>query len=107
MSVSPLQKRTNPSPVPGPSTLTCTSGFCPENSSATRFEIGSTVDDPETVIEPDKAPPPVAPVVPVLPLAPALLSDPPHAAAISEKASTPAAMPAQFRALRILRPSSS
>ncbi len=44
---------------------------------------------PDTVIDPER-PPPVAPVEPVLPLSPALSSSPPQAAAISERASTPA-----------------
>src|SRR5512132_3598502 len=59
--VSPLQNRTKPSVVPGPSTLICTAGFCAENCSATSWLIGSTVDDPETLTDPEtplELPPP-------------------------------------------------
>ena len=51
-SVSPSQKSTMPSEVPGPSTLIATSGFNAEKASATRAEIGSTVEDPLTAIVP-------------------------------------------------------
>src|SRR5215217_867483 len=60
--VSPLQNSTNPSVVPGPSTFTSTSGFSPENPSATRLLIGRTVEDPETLTDPDRfsdPPPPL------------------------------------------------
>ena len=50
MSVSPLQNSSNPSPVPGPSTLNPTSGLVSLKISATTDEIGSTVDDPEITI---------------------------------------------------------
>jgi len=53
MSVSPAQNSLKPSPVPGPSTVTDTSGATSSNSSATRIEIGSTVDEPEMFTEPD------------------------------------------------------
>ena len=52
MSVSPAQNSLKPSPVPGPSTVTDTSGAMSSNSSATRIEIGSTVDEPEMNTEP-------------------------------------------------------
>src|SRR6266545_516085 len=52
MSVSPLQKRAKPSPVPGPSTVYSTSGFAAWKSSATMLVIGSTVDEPEMVSVP-------------------------------------------------------
>ena len=55
MSVSPSQNSLNPSPVPGPSTVTETSGATSSNSSATRIEIGSTVEEPEMVTLPDTA----------------------------------------------------
>src|SRR6185503_213340 len=50
-----LQKRANPSPVPGPSTVYSTSGFRAWKSSATRLVIGSTVDEPEIVSVPETA----------------------------------------------------
>ena len=52
MSISPLQKSSKPSPVPGPSTLIATSGFVSLKISATTDEIGSTVEEPEIVIDP-------------------------------------------------------
>ena len=53
MSVSPSQNRTNPSPVPGPSTVIETSEDTSSlKSSATRLVIGSTVEEPEIVIVP-------------------------------------------------------
>src|SRR5215204_5245900 len=52
MSVSPAQNVLNPSPVPGPVTVKLKSGFDSLISSATAVEIGSTVDEPETVIVP-------------------------------------------------------
>ena len=55
ISVSLLQKSSNPSPVPGPSTLIATSGFVSLKISATKDEIGCTVDDPEIVIDPVRA----------------------------------------------------
>ena len=57
MSVSPAQNRANPSPVPGPSTEMFTSGSTSLNSSWTRTEIGSTVDEPEITMSPDRPPP--------------------------------------------------
>src|SRR5436309_962447 len=68
-SVFPSQKRANPSPVPGPSTLICTSGFFEENFSATSEEIGWTVEDPETTTEPVNPPLPPLPEPLPLPLA--------------------------------------
>ncbi len=56
MSVSSLQKRLKPSPVPGPSILELKPGLASVKSSATLVEIGSTVDEPETMIEPVTAP---------------------------------------------------
>jgi hypothetical protein len=47
-SVSPLQKRSKPSPVPGPSTVIATSSTSRTSCSATRAEIGSTVEEPDT-----------------------------------------------------------
>ena len=55
MSVSPLQNNWKPSPVPGPSTVMLTSGACSLKSSWTRTEIGSTVDEPEMVMSPERA----------------------------------------------------
>ena len=57
MSVSPLQKRPKPSPVPGPSILASKPGLASVKYSATLVEIGSTVDEPDTMIEPVTAPP--------------------------------------------------
>jgi hypothetical protein len=42
-----LQKRANPSPVPGPSTVYETPGLAALKSSATMLVIGSTVEEPE------------------------------------------------------------
>ena len=53
MSVAPSQNSLKPSPVPGPSTVTDTSGATSSNSSATRIEIGSTVDEPEMFTSPE------------------------------------------------------
>ena len=78
MSVSPSQNSLNPSPVPGPSTVTDTSGATSSNSSATRIEIGSTVEDPEMVTLPDTAADSDV-------LSPPLDELPPQAAAISRK----------------------
>ena len=59
MSVSPAQNFLKPSPVPGPSTVMPTPEFAFENSSATRAEIGSTVDEPEMRMVPlEPSPPP-------------------------------------------------
>ena len=61
-SVSPAQNSLKPSPVPGPSTEISTLPFWPMKSSATRAVMGSTVDEPEMVIEPStevSAEPPV------------------------------------------------
>jgi hypothetical protein len=69
MSLSPLQNSSNPSPVPGPSTLMATSGFSSLKSSATSPVMGSTVDDPEMKR------------LPVSPAASAPPPFPPHAAA--------------------------
>jgi hypothetical protein len=67
MSVSPSQNRTNPSPVPGPSTVIETSEDTSSlKSSATRLVIGCTVEDPEIVMVPLKAVAPVAPLAPVV-----------------------------------------
>ena len=53
MSVSPSQNRTNPSPVPGPSTVIETSEDTSSlKSSATRLVIGCTVEEPEIVMVP-------------------------------------------------------
>ena len=78
MSVSPSQNSLNPSPVPGPSTVTETPGATSSNSSATRIEIGSTVEEPEMVTPPDTAADADA-------LSPPLDELPPQAAAISRK----------------------
>ena len=56
MSVSPVQNILKPSPVPGPSTVYLKSGFVAAKASATPVEIGSTVEEPETLIEPVTAP---------------------------------------------------
>ena len=50
MSVSPAQNFLKPSPVPGPSTVYLKSGLAAAKASATPVEIGSTVDEPETLI---------------------------------------------------------
>jgi hypothetical protein len=53
MSVSPAQKRSNPSLVPGPVTSIATSADTSSlNSSAISAEIGSTVEDPEMITVP-------------------------------------------------------
>src|SRR6476469_3186373 len=52
MSVSPLQNVLKPSPVPGPVTVKLKPAFDALTSSATAVEMGSTVDEPETLIEP-------------------------------------------------------
>jgi hypothetical protein len=52
MSVSPLQKVLKPSPVPGPVTVKLNPLFDSLISSATAVEMGSTVDEPETLIVP-------------------------------------------------------
>src|SRR6187455_1249580 len=57
MSVSPVQKVLKPSPVPGPVTVKLNPGFAALTSSATAVEIGSTVDEPETLIVPVMAAP--------------------------------------------------
>ena len=79
MSVSPEQNSLKPSPVPGPSTVTDTSGVTSSNSSATRIEIGSTVDEPEIFTEPEPESVVPAAGVEVSP------SSSPHAAATSDK----------------------
>src|ERR671919_634675 len=81
MSVSPLQNSSKPSPVPGPSTVISTSGFSSANNSATSELIGSTVDEPDTNIDPVSASLP--------PLPPPPLSDPPHAAPSNAAAASP------------------
>ncbi len=75
MSVSPAQNCAKPSPVPGPATEMATSAFSAANLSALPAEIGSTVDEPEIVIEFD-APLLVPP------------SPPPHAAMTIAKATS-------------------
>src|SRR4029079_4241557 len=49
MSVSPLQKVLKPSPVPGPVTVKLNPAFDALTSSATAVEMGSTVEEPETL----------------------------------------------------------
>ena len=61
MSVSPPQKSSKPSPVPGPSMVTPASGLAALNFSPTMIEIGSTVEEPETTTEPLTASPPDPP----------------------------------------------
>src|SRR3954463_14693056 len=65
MSVSPLQNVLNPSPVPGPLIVYLKSGFVSASASAAPVEVGSTVDEPETLIVPVTAPaaPPEAAVL--------------------------------------------
>lgn len=58
-SIWPSQNKAKPSPVPGPSTVTPTPGFSAWKSSATSALIGCTVDDPETVMVPDRSLSPV------------------------------------------------
>ena len=60
MSVSPAQNFLKPSPVPGPSTVKVKPGLAAAKASATPVEIGSTVDEPETLIAPVTAPPPAS-----------------------------------------------
>ena len=68
ISISPLQKSSKPSLVPGPSTAShVRADPSRELSATTRLEMGSTVDEPEIVIEPVTTPP-VAPDVPVPPV---------------------------------------
>src|SRR5215213_9107282 len=57
MSVSPAQNFLKPSPVPGPSIVYLKSGLLAASASATPVEIGSTVDEPETMMLPLTAPP--------------------------------------------------
>ena len=52
MSVSPSQNTANPSPVPGPLTVTCIAEPASSASSATFSETGWTVDDPEMFTAP-------------------------------------------------------
>src|SRR6185503_10690014 len=52
MSVSPVQNVLKPSPVPGPVTVKLKPAFDALTSSATAVEMGSTVDEPETLIVP-------------------------------------------------------
>jgi hypothetical protein len=59
MSVWPSQNSSKPSPVPGPSTAMSTLLFSPVKASAASDVIGSTVDDPEMLIEPETSPPPL------------------------------------------------
>src|SRR3954454_1062553 len=70
MSVSPAQNFLNPSPVPGPSTVYVKPELDAASASATAVEIGSTVDEPETLIEPETA----AAALPSLALSAAMLS---------------------------------
>ncbi len=98
MSVSPAQKRLKPSPVPGPSIVGLKSGFDAMNASATPVEMGSTVDEPETLIEPE-IPPPVGAEAAGDSPAPAeadglALAPPPQAA--TAKAATRASAPMRF-----------
>ena len=58
MSVDPSQNSLKPSPVPGPSTDTSAPGLTPMKSSAANAVIGSTVEDPEMMIDPFTEPPP-------------------------------------------------
>src|SRR5512132_798051 len=88
MSVCPLQNRTNPSVVPGPSTEISTPELEPWKFSATNEVIGSTVDEPEMLREPETSPPPEAPLVLELLL---------HATATSAIVSASATAPASFR----------
>ena len=96
-SVSPSQNRTKPSPVPGPSTVIWTFGDTSSlKSSATRLEIGSTVDEPEIAIVPVRSGGgTAAPVVPDPP------SSPPQAAATSDSDVTAASSTSHFLRFRI------
>jgi hypothetical protein len=53
MSAPPSQNRSNPSPVPGPSTATSTRSFWPRKASPASDDRGSTVEDPVTETEPE------------------------------------------------------
>ncbi len=101
MSVSPSQNRTNPSPVPGPSTVIETSEDTSSlKSSATRLVIGSTVEEPEIVMVPLRswAVEPLAP--PVLPVPPPL-SSLLQAAATSDSDAIAASSTSHFLRFRI------
>src|SRR5688500_9917821 len=52
MSVSPSQNSTNPSPVPGPSTVAATPEPQSSSFSPTAAEMGSTVEEPEMLTSP-------------------------------------------------------
>ena len=90
MSVSPLQNSSNPSLVPGPSTAKLTPGFCVRNFSPTSDVMGSTVDEPEMLSEPDTS----SEVSPVAP--PPSSSSPPHAAATNDSVESAATIASHF-----------
>ncbi len=107
MSVSPSQKTANPSPVPGPLTVTCTAEPASSASSATFSETGCTVDEPEMFTEPSTSvmappsPPPVVSSISSVVASSAVVVSPvssdassssssPHAAATSAKAASTA-----------------
>src|ERR687897_2918542 len=86
MSISPSQKSVNPSPVPGPSTAMLTSGFSPLKASAASDEIGSTVYEPEMLIDPETSPPPSGSEPESVPASAPASSSSPQAAAVRLKA---------------------
>ena len=90
MSDSPEQNLAKPSPVPGPSTVIAMSGLASLNSLATAAVIGSTVDEPDTKIEPPE-PPDGADVS-----FDEELSSPPQAARVTAAAATRAARCIRF-----------
>ncbi len=86
MSVSPAQNLANPSPVPGPSTDVATPGLAPSKASPTRAVIGSTVEDPDTTMLPDRSPPvPPSVVTGSSPDVVVVSPSPPHAATTSAR----------------------
>ena len=70
MSVSPLQKRVNPPPVPEMPTVTRVFGFFFWNASAAAVTYGPSVLEPSAVMVPLEALP-LAPTVPAATAAPA------------------------------------
>ena len=105
MSVSPLQKVLKPSPVPGPVTVKLKPAFDALTSSATAVEMGSTVDEPETLIVPltdaaDGSDPPDAAVVGAAALAAVLgaVDAPPFEHAVKAMVASNASAPIAVKA---------
>src|SRR4051794_1559593 len=83
MSVSPLQNVLNPSPVPGPLIVYLKSGFVSASASATPVEIGSTVDEPDTLMVPVTAPAALPEAAVLAPAGAPLCAAPPGAAPVA------------------------